>query len=117
MTDAKTVASLYPRFKPRASTYGLPDFDASALKAAEPRLLTQEISQHLWEARTEDGEDLCDGIHFRSRHGDNFALWAVYERPGDPEVTPRISDLQTRDLTRDSPELAQAATLLGIALR
>ena len=36
VTHAETVASLYPRFKPRASTYGLPDFDASALKAAEP---------------------------------------------------------------------------------
>lgn len=117
VTHAETVTSLYLRFKPCASAYGLPDFDASALKAAEPRLLTQEISQHLWEARAEDGEDLCDGLHFRSRHGDNFVLWAVYERPEDPEVSPRISDLQTRELTRDSPEFAGAAAILGITLR
>lgn len=116
VTHAETIAALYPHFKPRASTYGLHDFDASALKTAEPRMLTQEISQRLWEARDDDGGDLCDGVQFRSRHGDNFMLWAVYERPEDPQVTPHISDTQPVELTRNSPELTTAANLLGVTL-
>ncbi|WP_022873404.1 RES domain-containing protein [Nesterenkonia alba] len=116
VTDAETIASLFSRFKPRAATYGLPDFDAAALKTAEPRLLTQEVSQYLWEAKTESGTDLCDGIEFRSRHGDNFTLWAIYERPGDPEITPHVTDLQTVGLNRETPELQSATHLLGITL-
>lgn len=117
VTDAETIAALFPRFKPRASTYGLPDFDAAALKTAEPRRLTQEVSQYLWEAKSPNGENLCDGIKFSSRHGENFTLWAVYERPGDPEVTPRIAEIQAAQFSSVTPELNEAAKLLGIILR
>ncbi|WP_300345882.1 hypothetical protein [Nesterenkonia sp.] len=116
-THAETIAALFTRFKPRALTYGLSDFDAAALKAAEPRMLTQEVSQYFWEARTPSGENFCDGIEFRSRHGDNLTLWAIYEPPGDPEVTPRVSDIQPEQLNRATPELIAAAELLGVTLR
>ncbi|MCP3425508.1 RES domain-containing protein [Rothia sp. AR01] len=114
VTDSTSVAALYGRFSPRARLYGLPDFDASALKIAEPRLLTQEISQHLWEAKNEDEGHLCDGVEFSSRHGDDLLLWAVYERPGDPEVSPYVVSPQQVALGRDHPELRRALALLGI---
>ncbi|WAP50693.1 hypothetical protein OL239_11725 [Arthrobacter sp. ATA002] len=48
ITAAETVAALYPLFKGKALAYNLKDFDAAALKNAENRLLTQEVSQFLW---------------------------------------------------------------------
>ncbi|WP_341395914.1 RES domain-containing protein [Arthrobacter sp. G119Y2] len=47
ITAAETVAALHPLFKGKALAYNLKDFDAAALKNAENRLLTQEVSQFL----------------------------------------------------------------------
>ena len=83
ITTADTVAALHPLFKGKALAYNLKGSYAAALKNAENRLLTQEVSQFLWTRRNPDGSDFCDGIQFRSRHGDDLLLWAVYERNTD----------------------------------
>ncbi|WP_180536420.1 RES domain-containing protein [Micrococcus luteus] len=118
VTAFETIAALRPRFAGIATgVHGLADFDAAALKDARPRLLTQAVSQHLWEMRQKDGADLCDGVEFLSRHGDDLPLWAVFERPGDGEISPHLTDTAEHALTRDTPDLVRAFELHGLRMR
>lgn len=64
-----------------ATRLGLDDFDAAALKDARPRELTQTVATYLYETTR------LAGVQFRSRHGDDQVLWAIFERPDDPDVT------------------------------
>ena len=117
ITAAESVAALHPVFKGRALAYSLQDFDTAALKSAENRLLTQEVSQYLWTRRNPDGTDFCDGIRFRSRHGDDLLLWAVYERDTDGQISSRITRIELMDLSPATTELRSALALLGLNTR
>lgn len=86
ITSAETVACLHPLFRGEALAYNLKDFDGAALKNAENRLLTQEVSQYPWTRKNPDGSDYCDGIQFRSRHGDDLLTWAIFERGTDGQA-------------------------------
>ncbi|MGO1543611.1 MAG: RES family NAD+ phosphorylase [Gulosibacter sp.] len=102
VTASETIAALWYRFHSTAtSMYGLHDFDAAALKDARPRELTQSVSQYLWNMRTDEGIDVCDGAEFRSRHGDDLVLWAIFEREGDPQVSPKLSSFERGELHRN----------------
>ncbi|MCO4253240.1 hypothetical protein [Pseudarthrobacter raffinosi] len=35
-----------------------------------------------------------DGGTFTSRHGDELQLWAIFERPGDPAISPKLDRTQ-----------------------
>ena len=117
ITASETVARLHPLFKGKALAYNLKDFDAAALKNAENRLLTQEVSQYLWTRKNPDGSDFCDGIQFRSRHGDDLLLWAVYERDTDGQTSAHITNIELADLISNTPELRAALSLLGLSSR
>ena len=117
ITAAETVSALHPLFKGKALAYNLKDFDAAALKNAENRLLTQEVSQFLWTRKNPDGSDFCDGIQFRSRHGDDLLLWAVYERDTDGQISAHITGIELEDLSSNTPELRAALSLLGLSSR
>lgn len=117
ITAAEAVAALHPAFKGKALAYNLKDFDAAALKNAENRLLTQEVSQYLWIRKNPDGSDFCDGIQFRSRHGDDLLLWAIYERDTDGQISARLSQIELTELTSATPELQSALDMLGLAAR
>jgi len=108
VTASSTVAALHPRFVGLALSLGLEDFDAAALKDARPRRLTQAVASWLYEMT-----DL-DGVTFASRHGDDLQLWAVFERPDDPPVTPKVHDVELEELQHDTPALLTAFGLLGL---
>jgi hypothetical protein len=56
-----------------------------------------------------------DGVTFASRHGDDLQLWAIFERPGDPAITPNIQEVTDEEpLQHDSPEISNAFHLLGL---
>ena len=114
VTALKTVQWLRPRFNARALAYGLKDFDVSVLKNADQRLLTQEVSQYLWMGKNPDGTDLCDGIQFRSRHGDDLVLWAIFERENDGQISSHIDDIKPYELQPDDKNLLEAIKILGI---
>lgn len=117
ITAVATLSALRPRFHAMAtSEFGLHDLDASALKDARPRKLTQAISQDLWKARSSDGTDACDGIQFLSRHGDDLVLWAIFERNGDAQISTHISDIDHLQLTRHNSELMEAVSFLELHL-
>jgi hypothetical protein len=102
VTNAESVASLRPVFLRRAHELGLDDFDTAALKEAQPRALTQQVATYVYEST-----DL-DGVQFLSRHGDDHTLWAIFERPGDPHISPHLHDPNHHDITPDMPEILEA---------
>jgi hypothetical protein len=109
VTASGSIAALYPHFIGLTLSLGLADFDASALKDARPRHLTQAVASWLYEMT-----DL-DGVNFASRHGDDLQLWAIFERPGDPAITPNIQDATVEELLRPgSPDISKAFRLLGL---
>jgi hypothetical protein len=87
--DSRSIAALYPYSIGMALSIGLPDFDAAALKDARPRELIRAIA-----ARTTDS----DARTFTSRHGDDLQLWAIFERPDDGLVSPRLRHRRSEDL-------------------
>lgn len=103
-----TVASLYSSFIGLALSLGLADFDAAALKNARPRRLTQSVATWLYV------NTAADGVSFSSRHGDDVALWAVFERPQDGRVSASITDTGQHAFTGVEPALMQACWLLGL---
>ena len=108
VTASSSVAALYPHFIGLALSHGLADFDAAALKDARPRRLTQAVAAWLYEM-TDFG-----GVTFASRHGDDLRLWAIFERPDDPSITPNVQDVIFHELQHDSPGINEAFRLLGL---
>lgn len=114
VTAADTIAALRPRMLHVAKSFNLPDFDAAALKLAEPRALTQHVASHIYQLRHRDG-DLFDGVRFASRHGDELPMWAIFERPGDHPFSRRLS-IQSEDaFAIADPELRRAMALHNLA--
>lgn len=105
---SETVACLYPEFIGLALSLGLIDFDAAALKDARPRRLTQSVATWLYE-NTDVG-----GVRFSSRHGDDLALWAVFERPEDGSASACVTDVEHHSFTGTEPELIRAFQLLDL---
>ncbi|MDF9277424.1 RES domain-containing protein [Arthrobacter sp. EH-1B-1] len=108
VTDSKSIAILYPHFIGMALNLGLPDLDAAALKDARPRQLTQAIAAWIYEKT-----DL-DGVTFASRHGDDLQLWAIFERPDEGFVSPKLRHSRPEELHHDSDAIKQAFAMLGL---
>jgi hypothetical protein len=85
------------------------DFDTAALKDARPRQLTQAIATWIYETA-----DL-DGVTFSSRHGDVLRLWAIFERPGDPYLSPKLRHTRPEELRHDSGAIKDAFRMLGLS--
>ena len=108
VTDSRSIAVLHPHFIGMALTHGLLDLDAAALKDARPRRLTQAIAAWLYETT-----DL-DGVTFASRHGDDLRLWAIFERPGDSYVSPKLTHARPEELHHDSDAIKEAFQMLAL---
>jgi hypothetical protein len=109
VTAAESIAALRRPFVALAHMVGLHDFDATALKDGRSRALTQSVATYL-HANTE-----LDGVTFSSRHGDDLALWAVFERSGDPAISHTLDAIEHHPLTPENPDLRDALKMLGLA--
>lgn len=105
--DKESLPTLRARFLPLAIKLRLPDVDAGVIRLAEPRELTQAIAAWLYDQSAPDGTPLA-GVQFTSRHGDDLALWAVLERPGDDEVSALLQEPQSEPVDQDDRELQEA---------
>lgn len=76
--------------------------DAAALKDARPRSLTQHVATYIYETTK------LDGVRFLSRLGDDDILWAVFERPEDPDLSPHLHHPTLVNLKDDTPEILEA---------
>ena len=108
---SSTVAALRPRYLDLAFSLGFDDFDAAALKRAHPRALTQRLTVDLYAMTKEDGTPFTDGVRFGSRHGDDLALWAIFERPGDEPSSQLLHGAAARLVDPADPDLQRAMDL------
>lgn len=112
----ETLPSLRHRFLALArNKFGLSDLDAAAIRDSRPRELTRAISAWIYTLCGPDGGPLS-GIQFVSRHGDQHALWALYERdqghPTPPQITHRAIE---ESVTPSDPTLLEAMRIHRIS--
>ena len=106
MSESSTIAVLRPTFAGAAiSTFGLADFDASALLNSGPRALTQHVGRFIYELpRTPP----FDGIRFLSRYGADLQLWAIFERSDDEHLSRHLSAISKELIDPDTPDVVRA---------
>lgn len=104
---SRTLPTLRKKFLGLAKAHGCEDLDASAIRHAK-REITQPISAWIYPLKGPDGE-LVSGVQYLSRHGDDFTLWALYERETKHTSPPQISDHASHQrITPEDPDLAEA---------
>lgn len=111
---SESLAHLRAALSSRALHHGLDDLDAAAIRLAAPRRFTQEISRYVYDRSTPRGQRRFSGIAYRSRLGDEFQNWAIFETAGRTvpwEATPEVVALEP-----DDPDLIRALALLGVRL-
>lgn len=106
---SRSLAHLRRALAARVVHYGLEDLDAAAIRLRAPRRFTQEVSRFVYQCSDERGKRQFDGIRYRSRLGDEFENWALFE-PARPVHT-RVSPIDPED-----PDLRAAMERLGIRL-
>lgn len=74
------------------------------------------VGRRRWSIHRPVGCPLCDGVEFLSRHGDDLMLWAVFERPGDGQISPRLRNIEHVGLTRNTPEVVEVFSVLGLTM-
>ncbi len=114
---SETVSALRPTFLQLALDLDYPDFDAAALKSAQPRDLTQQVADRLYALTTNEGAPVVDGVRFASRHGDELTMWAIFERPGDDPSSAHLHGTYARVVDIDDPDLTRAMELHNLVWR
>jgi hypothetical protein len=103
-----SLAALRLEMAARLVHYDIPDLDASAIRRAVPRRLTQEISRRIFEL-SDAGRRRFAGIVYRSRLGDEFQNCAIFE-PADLQSSIPENVLET------DADLMTALGRLGLEL-
>jgi hypothetical protein len=111
VTQSKTISTLRPDFIRDARKAGLDDFDASALQNSQPRELTQQVGRAIYRMSDSEGNPSFDGIHFRSRHGNELELWAIFERSDDGSHSSRLEHIEVEYLDMRSSAVQSALAL------
>ena len=114
MNHAESLAYLHVRLAARLVHFRIPELDGSAIRLTAPRRFTQEVSSHIYALADEAGQPLFAGIAYRSRFGDNYQNWALFERPQPPDM---LHDQRIRGIDAEAPELRTALALLGLELQ
>jgi hypothetical protein len=109
-----SLAVLRTAMASRLVHHKLTDLDASAVRLAAPRRFTQEISRYVYERTEPSGHRSFAGIAYRSRLGDDFQNWAIFEPVAHGEGV--LHDLDVSRIRSDDPDLSQALSILGVAL-
>jgi hypothetical protein len=109
-----TLARLREALAPRVVHHGLGDLDAATIRLSAPRRFTQEISRYVYDRSTPQGQRRYGGIAYRSRLGDEFRNWAIFEPPG--RTLPWIGEPEREPIEAEAPDLVRALELLGVRL-
>lgn len=110
--DANSLAMLRAHLAARAIHYGLGEVDAATIRFSAPRRFTQEVSRLIYEWHEKDGE--CAGICYRSRLGDQFVNWAIFEPP--PDTGRELPPTDSHEIEPDDPDPLEALRLLNLKL-
>ena len=115
ITHSRSVAALQASY--RFDRHGIApiNVDAALLKNAQDRVLTRSVARWLFDLRDEHRNELVDGVEFRSRHGDEIRMWAVFERAEDDSThSEHIRPGDTHPVTPETPELLEALDRYGL---
>ncbi len=110
--DADSLATLRVHLAARAIHYGLSEIDAATVRLHAPRRFTQEISRLIYEWHQDHGD--CAGICYRSRLGDQFVNWAIFEPPAATELG--LAQASADEIKPDDADLLAALRLLNLTL-
>ena len=113
LRESASLTHLHESLAARLVHYRIPELDAAAIRQSAPRKFTQEVSSYVYRQTDNDGNPLFVGIAYRSRFGDEFTNWAIFERPDRAA----ISSPATRPITADDPDFQAALKTLGLALQ
>jgi len=97
-----TLPTLREQFLVLARELKLSDVDAAAIRDGK-RELTQEISAWIYEIVGPGGQRI-NGVEYLSRHGDNFKMWAIYER-GAEDIPPEVTAPQEPSVIRPDDQV------------
>jgi len=111
ITHAESIAYLRGAMAAEVDRLGVSDITAAMLKGQD-RDFTRAVSRHVFKLTT-DGRPSFAGIQYRSRHGDNYDLWAVFERQETSNVFPLG---QPEWIRVDDADLKEACEMLGLQL-
>lgn len=109
-----SLAHLRSALASRVLHHGLDDLDAAAVRLSAPRRFTQEISRYVYDRSTPEGQRRFAGIAYRSRLGDEFQNWAIFEAPGS--AVPWEGATGIAAIEPDDPDLIRALELLGVRM-
>jgi len=106
--DSASLATLRAALAASAIHHGLDEIDAATIRLRAPRAFTQQVSRYVYE------QGSFAGIRYRSRLGDDFLNWAVFESAPDGEV-PLVATASAA-IAADDPDLRTALELLDLTL-
>jgi hypothetical protein len=110
---AASLAYLHRALAVTRARYRVAELDGAAIRQTAPRRFTQEISSHVYALSDARGGPRFAGIGYRSRFGDQYQNWAIFERPGR---RPIIRAPRTRKIAPLQRELQAALRLLDLEL-
>jgi hypothetical protein len=101
-----TLPALRRRFLGLAKAPECDDLDAGAIRHGS-RALTRAVSAWLYPRGDIDGTEPVAGVEYASRHGDDFTLWARYERDREHDSPDQIRNHTTpQRITTDDSDLS-----------
>ncbi len=109
--SSESLAHLREVLAARLIHFGYQDLDGAVVREAH-REFTQEISLYVFGRADSVGAPTFSGLAYRSRLGDEFTNWAIFERPDrDPVLNATATDLRV-----DDPDLLATLELFGLTL-
>lgn len=114
VNHARSLAHLHTNLAARLVHFRIRELDGAAIRTTAPRRFTQEVSSHIYALADDAGRPIFAGIAYRSRFGDNYQNWAVFERLQNQEMfrNPLVTEIDP-----GARELGAALDLLGLRLR
>ena len=107
--SSDSLAHLREVLAARLIHFGYHDLDGAVIREAR-REFTQEISLYVFGRADSAGAPMFSGLAYRSRLGDEFTNWAIFERADrDPVVNATVTDLRI-----DDPDLLATLELFAL---
>lgn len=114
VNHARSLAYLHANLAARLVHFKIRELDGATIRITAPRQFTQEVSSHIYTLADAEGQPRFAGIAYRSRFGDNYLNWAVFERPQGQDI---FRDRRVSEIGAGAHELGAALDLLGLQLQ
>lgn len=113
VTRAKSLKYLREHLAAPLLDLGLKDLDAASVRTMD-RSVTQMMSRLIYECSV-DEKRAYDGVAYRSRLGDDYENWGVFETDV-PGLASPVSVLARETIRENDPALLEALAYLGLRL-